>query len=381
MGSSFTNSPSYSFTSESCWRKGEAGPATPLALASRKFSACGTLLAGGKDAEDVDVKLLRSADRLELVPIDHGLCLPSVSHLSDISFSWIHWNQCKEPLSPTSLAHIASLNASKDSILLWRVLGPHISPSSHLTLRLTTALLQEGALAGLTLREIGKMMIRGGIGRLDEPAPHSTPSSSAPKPPPLSPRASMLLPAFSESSGSSLTPLSAATSSLLVSSMDRGAAQSTTSSPILSSHSIRVEEKRRRKREKRERQEKRSKQRQRGEKQQDFGGGSGAPSILDAAPRALPASALEQCIKKARGIVSKARKRASVSGGRGVTQDTSQGGNGGAIVADNPQTLSNSSISSAYGECTFLAFHDTVEKVFREIVRLHIAAVIRRRTQ
>jgi hypothetical protein len=147
-------------------------PGSASAGGSAAGAAGGTLCFNGRAADglgrEVDARLLRSAARLQLVPIDHGLCLPSVAHLDDFDFCWVGWRQSKAPLSAASLAHIAALDGRHDALLLWSALGDHLRPSSLLTLRLTTALLQAGAAAGLNLNEIARMMSReGGLGRVE----------------------------------------------------------------------------------------------------------------------------------------------------------------------------------------------------------------------
>lgn len=125
-------------------------------------------LPSSHDDYGIKVRELRSAERIELVPIDHGLCLPSASHLQDISFCWTSWKQCDSPLSPDSVSFVASLDGRRDALLLWSVFGgPSMRKDSVLTLRLSTALLQDGVRAGLSLSEIGRMMCRlDGLGRI-----------------------------------------------------------------------------------------------------------------------------------------------------------------------------------------------------------------------
>ena len=37
-------------------------------------------------------------EKVKLIPIDHGLCLPDVLNIdNDISFAWMSWPQAKEP--------------------------------------------------------------------------------------------------------------------------------------------------------------------------------------------------------------------------------------------------------------------------------------------
>ncbi|KAJ0978001.1 hypothetical protein J5N97_013475 [Dioscorea zingiberensis] len=93
----------------------------------------------------------------ELVPIDHGLCLPEI--LDDPYFEWLHWPQASVPFSETEADYIASLQPSKDADLLRSEL-PLIKESSIRILLLCTIFLKGAAAAGLCLADIGGMMTR-----------------------------------------------------------------------------------------------------------------------------------------------------------------------------------------------------------------------------
>ena len=121
-----------------------------------------------EETPEPDARKLKTAKRIELVPIDHGLCLPSINALDEVTLTWINWRQARQPLSPANVAYVLSLNDRADALMLRSVLGERLRPSCLLTLRVCTVLLQEGVRAGLTLAEIGKMMTRGtGVGLVD----------------------------------------------------------------------------------------------------------------------------------------------------------------------------------------------------------------------
>ncbi|KAG2261529.1 hypothetical protein Bca52824_068608 [Brassica carinata] len=92
----------------------------------------------------LDVRIFNTDRHVELVPIDHGLCLPET--LEDPYFEWIHWPQASLPFSDEELDYIQNLDPLKDSCL--RVLV------------LCTVFLKEAASYGLCLAEIGEMMTR-----------------------------------------------------------------------------------------------------------------------------------------------------------------------------------------------------------------------------
>ncbi|XP_057868860.1 phosphatidylinositol 4-kinase gamma 6 [Cryptomeria japonica] len=106
---------------------------------------------------------LRVYDALELIPIDHGLCLPEA--IDDPYFEWLHWPQASLPFSEEELEYIKNLNAASDAELLRKEL-PMLRESCLRVLMITTAFLQKAAVAGLSLAEIGSMMTRE-IGTMD----------------------------------------------------------------------------------------------------------------------------------------------------------------------------------------------------------------------
>ncbi|XP_047319584.1 phosphatidylinositol 4-kinase gamma 7-like [Impatiens glandulifera] len=95
--------------------------------------------------------------QVELIPIDHGLCLPEC--LEDPYFEWIHWPQASIPFSEDELEYIANLDPFKDSSMLRSEL-PMIREACLRVLVLCTVFLKEAAAYGLCLSEIGEMMSR-----------------------------------------------------------------------------------------------------------------------------------------------------------------------------------------------------------------------------
>ncbi|XP_010554261.1 PREDICTED: phosphatidylinositol 4-kinase gamma 7-like [Tarenaya hassleriana] len=95
--------------------------------------------------------------QVELIPIDHGLCLPE--SLEDPYFEWIHWPQASIPFSDDELDYIQSLDPLKDCDML-RTELPMIREACLRVLVLCTVFLKEAAAYGLCLAEIGEMMTR-----------------------------------------------------------------------------------------------------------------------------------------------------------------------------------------------------------------------------
>ncbi|XP_071701853.1 phosphatidylinositol 4-kinase gamma 7-like [Rutidosis leptorrhynchoides] len=95
--------------------------------------------------------------QVELIPIDHGLCLPE--SLEDPYFEWIHWPQASIPFTDEELKYIEDLNPFRDADMLKTEL-PMIREACLRVLILCTIFLKEAACYGLTLAEIGDMMSR-----------------------------------------------------------------------------------------------------------------------------------------------------------------------------------------------------------------------------
>ncbi|KAF7809000.1 phosphatidylinositol 4-kinase gamma 5-like [Senna tora] len=95
--------------------------------------------------------------QVELIPIDHGLCLPET--LEDPYFEWIHWPQASIPFSEDELDYIRNLDPVQDCELL-RMELPMIREACLRVLVLCTIFLKEAAEFGLCLAEIGEMMTR-----------------------------------------------------------------------------------------------------------------------------------------------------------------------------------------------------------------------------
>ncbi|XVF85736.1 hypothetical protein PTKIN_Ptkin17bG0141100 [Pterospermum kingtungense] len=95
--------------------------------------------------------------QVELIPIDHGLCLPET--LEDPYLEWIHWPQASIPFSEDELQYIEKLDPFKDCEILRREL-PMIREACLRVLVLSTIFLKEAAAFGLCLAEIGEMMSR-----------------------------------------------------------------------------------------------------------------------------------------------------------------------------------------------------------------------------
>lgn len=106
-------------------------------------------------------------DQVELVPIDHGLCLPE--NLEDPYFEWVHWPQASIPFSEDELKYINNLDPFRDSEVL-RMELPMIREACLRVFVLCTIFLKEAAGFGFCLAEIGQMMSREFCGCEEEPS-------------------------------------------------------------------------------------------------------------------------------------------------------------------------------------------------------------------
>eukprot|EP00252_Welwitschia_mirabilis_P013067 TRINITY_DN28891_c0_g1_i1.p1 TRINITY_DN28891_c0_g1~~TRINITY_DN28891_c0_g1_i1.p1 ORF type:complete len:599 (-),score=111.93 TRINITY_DN28891_c0_g1_i1:306-2102(-) len=94
---------------------------------------------------------------LQLVPIDHGYCLPE--SFEDCTFEWMNWPQAEQPFSPKFLKYIESLDVEKDIALL-KFHGWTLSDECARVFRISTMLLKKGAAAGLSPYDIALIMCR-----------------------------------------------------------------------------------------------------------------------------------------------------------------------------------------------------------------------------
>ncbi|CAM8880366.1 unnamed protein product [Rhodiola kirilowii] len=104
---------------------------------------------------------------IELVPIDHGFCLPE--WLDDPYFEWLHWPQAALPFSEMEAEYISNLDPLKDAEML-RTELPSIRESCIRIMILCTIFLKRAASAGLCLADIGIMMSREISGGEEKPS-------------------------------------------------------------------------------------------------------------------------------------------------------------------------------------------------------------------
>lgn len=111
------------------------------------------------DRNSANLLVRRKPDNsLELVPIDHGYCLRTVSDVCWFDWCWLDWPQLKEPISQRSRDYILKLDIEADVRMLRERL--HIPTEALDYFRASTMLLQAGVKAGMTLYDIAVLCCR-----------------------------------------------------------------------------------------------------------------------------------------------------------------------------------------------------------------------------
>jgi len=112
-----------------------------------------------EDADEVDSP---QTGTLELIPIDHGFCLPHTTDVESDSayFEWLNWPQSKLPFTEDALSYIDRLNVDNDVNLLKQKLGASLRPECFKVLQVTTLWLKIASRRGFTPNEIGRRMCR-----------------------------------------------------------------------------------------------------------------------------------------------------------------------------------------------------------------------------
>ncbi|EQC39472.1 hypothetical protein SDRG_02915 [Saprolegnia diclina VS20] len=96
-----------------------------------------------------------------LIPIDHGCVLPEYDAMGETQLTWLHWPQARQPLSATTKAYVARLNATTQ-LQSWRRQYPNeVFPTkAAVTLHLGTAFVQLCVARGLNVYEMGRLQVR-----------------------------------------------------------------------------------------------------------------------------------------------------------------------------------------------------------------------------
>ncbi len=109
------------------------------------------------DRNGANILARRNGAAWDLIPIDHGYCLPAT--FQDISFEWLYWPQARAPFDANTLKYIQSLDSAKDLAVLASH-GLMLRPECERVLSVCTMLLKKGAARGMTAFSIGNIMCR-----------------------------------------------------------------------------------------------------------------------------------------------------------------------------------------------------------------------------
>ncbi|DBA97278.1 hypothetical protein WJX77_011492 [Trebouxia sp. C0004] len=109
------------------------------------------------DRNGANILARRNGAAWDLIPIDHGYCLPAT--FQDISFEWLYWPQARAPFDTNTLKYIQSLDSAKDLAVLVSH-GLMLRPECERVLSVCTMLLKKGAARGMTPFSIGNIMCR-----------------------------------------------------------------------------------------------------------------------------------------------------------------------------------------------------------------------------
>ncbi|TMW58478.1 hypothetical protein Poli38472_010037 [Pythium oligandrum] len=94
----------------------------------------------------------------ELIPIDHGYCLPQFLEIAWCDWCWYNWPQLSKPLSAEDRAYVLELNPVEDTERLSRKIP--LRRACRRNMIIAGTLVQKGVKANLVLYDIAKIMCR-----------------------------------------------------------------------------------------------------------------------------------------------------------------------------------------------------------------------------
>lgn len=94
----------------------------------------------------------------ELIPIDHGYCLPQFLEIAWCDWCWYNWPQLKQPLSTEDREYILSLSALNESEALSKKIP--LRRACRRNMLIAGMIVQKGVKANLVLYDIARIMCR-----------------------------------------------------------------------------------------------------------------------------------------------------------------------------------------------------------------------------
>jgi len=94
----------------------------------------------------------------ELIPIDHGFCIPKYTQIDGTYWAWLCWPQSKVPFSSKMIRHIEEIDVDHDALILKSQLG--IDKECLRSMKISTLLLKKGISLGFVLYDLGNFASR-----------------------------------------------------------------------------------------------------------------------------------------------------------------------------------------------------------------------------
>ncbi|ETV94756.1 hypothetical protein H310_11717 [Aphanomyces invadans] len=93
-----------------------------------------------------------------LIPIDHGCCLPELEYMDETTFAWMHWPQAKVPFDTKTKAYVGSLDSFAQEKTMKQSIRPPVKALA--TLHVGTLLLKKCVAMGLTAYDMAQLLVR-----------------------------------------------------------------------------------------------------------------------------------------------------------------------------------------------------------------------------
>jgi len=110
-----------------------------------------------RNTENILVQRTGTGD-YNLVPIDHGYCLPDILEIAWCDWIWMDWPQAKLAFSDECVQHVQSLDIESSSVFLRDNLG--IRDECIMNMKIMTKLLKVCVSAGMNLHQIAMIICR-----------------------------------------------------------------------------------------------------------------------------------------------------------------------------------------------------------------------------
>ena len=95
---------------------------------------------------------------IELIPIDHGMCLPSLLEFNDLDFCWYSWPQIEQPIDERIKKIVMQIDINNDISMLTK--NFHFRHVCLRNMKCMNILLKEGVMQGVTLKQIAELFCR-----------------------------------------------------------------------------------------------------------------------------------------------------------------------------------------------------------------------------